>query len=119
MALYFMTIVFISVSCKKGGDDDGGESCMDDNTTKTTFTNTGSIPLRVQVATSLTDQFEPINAIVNEDLAPGASVSKGMYADKYFIVWSRDCPTNCSMVTYYSKTYAACGDNQEKQGLAE
>lgn len=118
VALYAMTISCILLSCKKG-DSDTGESCEEDNTAETTFTNSGSIPLQVEVATSLTPQFEPINPTISVVLQPGASVKKGLYAEQYFIIWSRDCPTNCSTITYYSKTYAACSDNQETQGLAE
>ncbi len=118
MALYAITIFCTLISCKKGTDD-AGNSCEDDNTAETTFTNNGNISLHVEVATSLTPQFEPISPSISVELAPGASVSKGLYADQYFIIWSRGCPTNCSTITYYSKTYASCTKNQETQGLPE
>lgn len=117
--VYTITLSSMLLSCKKNGDEASSKHCEEDNTAVTTFTNSGNISLRVQVATSLTDQFAPINPKVNVDLEPGASVSKALEAEKYFIVWSRDCPSNCSTITYYSKTYAACSENNETQGLGE
>ncbi|MBL7699084.1 MAG: hypothetical protein JNK79_13045 [Chitinophagaceae bacterium] len=116
LTVLFLAITCLVVSCKKGGDDEG-ENCEDNNTTKVTYSNTGSVPLRVVVATSLTSQYEPINPILNIDLAPGASTVKEFDADQYFNVWYSNCSDDCSMVTYYSKTYAQCSEYEEKQGF--
>ena len=116
LALFFAAIACVFISCKKeSGDTDS--DCQNDNTTKVTYTNTGTISLRVQVSYQLTPQFVPINPIFTIDLAPGASVVKEFVADKYFTVWTRDCATTCSMVTYYSKTYVQCNATVEKQGI--
>lgn len=63
------------MSCKKEVDD-GGYDCQDNNTTKLSFGNTGNVPLRVQVAISLTPQFTTIDPVVSLDLAPGETVNK-------------------------------------------
>jgi hypothetical protein len=114
--LFATAITFSLLSCSKPGDDDGSD-CEDNDTTKVTYTNTGTVPLRVQVATSLTSAFVPISPIVSIDLAPGASVVKEFAADKYFIVWYANCATTCTMYTYYAKTYATCGVTEEKHGF--
>lgn len=114
--MLFSAVITCSLySCSKPGDD--ASDCEDNNTTKVTYTNTGSTPLRVEVATSLTPQFKPVSPIVTLDLAPGASVVREISAEKYFTVWSRDCATTCTMVTYYSKTYSQCSEYEEKQGI--
>ncbi len=97
-------------------EDDTGD-CSDNNTMKVTYTNTGTVPLRVMVATSLTPQFVPVNPIHSIDLAPGASVVKEFEADQYFNVWYKDCATTCTRSTYNSRTYASCSENEEKFGL--
>lgn len=111
-----MAIVSVFLSCKKGGDDEGSD-CEENNRTKVVFTNTGSVPLRVEVATTLTPQFDPINPVFSLDLAGGASVQKEFEADKYFILWYSNCSADCSMVTYYNKTYVPCSEYEEKQGF--
>lgn len=109
-------ITFSLLSCSKPSDD-GGSDCQDNNTTKVTYTNNGTVPLKVQVATSLTPAFVPISPIVSIDLAPGASVVKEIPADQYFTVWYANCATTCTMYTYYSKTYSTCGVYEEKKGF--
>ena len=116
LALFFTALTCVSLSCSKNIDDDSSD-CEDNNTTTVTFTNKGSVPLRVEVSIQLTPQFKPISPVVSLDLAPGATVVREIKADKYFNVWSSNCATNCSMVTYYSKTYAACSAYEEKQGF--
>ena len=116
LTLLFLAIACISLSCKKGGGEEESD-CEEDYTTKVTYTNTGSTKLRVQVANSLTAQFVPIDPVVTLDLNPGQSVGKVIPAGKYFSVWSSNCPANCSMNTYYNKTYAPCGDYKEELGL--
>lgn len=109
-------IMFSLLSCSKPGDD-GGSDCEDNNTTKVTYANTGSVPLKVQVATSLTPAFVPISPIITLELAPGASVVKEFTAGQYFTVWYANCATSCTMYTYYSKTYNTCGVYEEKKGF--
>jgi hypothetical protein len=115
-ALFFVAITCVSLSCKKNSDDSGSD-CEDTHMTKVTFTNKGSVPLRVEVAIQLTPQFKPITPVVTLDLAPGASVVKEFIAGKYFNVWSSNCAASCSMVTYYNKTYVECSTYEEKQGF--
>ena len=112
-----MSLACVLFSCKKGEEDDAGPDCENDHTTQVTYTNTGSVPLRIEVATSLTPQYEPVNPILTLDLAPGATVVKEIQADRYFNVWYRDCSTNCTQTTYNSKTYEQCGQYEEKHGL--
>lgn len=114
--LLFTAITCLTISCKKNMEDDTGD-CSDNNTMKVTYTNTGTVPLRVMVATSLTPQFVPVNPIHSIDLAPGASVVKEFEADQYFNVWYKDCATTCTRSTYNSRTYASCSENEEKFGL--
>lgn len=116
VTLFIVAIACTLLSCKKGSED-GGPDCESNNTTTVAFTNTGSIPLRVRVSISLTPMFEPVSPIITLDLAAGATVTKEFQADKYFIVWDRDCATTCSRVTYYSKTYTQCLQYEEKQGI--
>lgn len=116
LALVFAVVACVFLSCKKNSGDDGSD-CEDNHTTTVTFTNKGSVPLRVEVSIQLTPQFKPINPVVTLDLAPGASVVKEIAAAKYFNVWSSNCAANCAMVTYYSKTYASCSSYEEKQGF--
>lgn len=84
------------------------------NTTKGTYTNTRTVPLKVQVATTLTSAFVPVSPIISLDLAPGTIVVKEFTAAKYFTVWYANCATSCTMFTYYTKTYDACGEYEEK-----
>lgn len=116
LSVCFMAVAFVMFSCKKGGDS-GGSDCQDNHTTEVVFTNTGSIPLRVEVAVQLTPQFTAINPVLKLDLAPGATIKREITATKYFIVWNRDCATSCSMVTYYAKTYTECNTYEEKRGI--
>lgn len=115
LSLFFLAIACTFLSCAKGGDD--GNDCEDDNTCTIIYTNTGSIPLRVEVAIQLTPQFVPIDPIITLNLAPGATVTKVVKSNRYFTIWSRDCATSCTMVTYYSKTYTNCEAYDEKQGI--
>ena len=116
LTLFFAAVTCLFICCSKNIDDDSSD-CEDNNTTTVTFTNKGSVPLRVEVSIQLTPQFKPINPVVSLDLAPGTSVVKEISADKYFTVWTSNCAINCSMVTYYSKTYDACSSYEEKQGF--
>ncbi len=116
LSAFFMTIAFTMFGCKKGGGG-GGSDCQDNHTTEVVFTNTGSVPLLVEVAIQLTPQFTAINPVVKLDLAPGATATREISATKYFIVWNRDCATTCAMVTYYSKTYTECNTYEEKRGI--
>lgn len=113
-----LAIAFLACSlfsCSKGGDAES--DCQDDNTTKVTFSNTGSVPLRVEVAIQLTPQYRPIDPVVVLDLAPGQSTQKEIKADQYFVVWSANCATTCTRATSYSKTYESCSAYEEKLGL--
>lgn len=114
--LFFLAITCLFLGCKKGGDE-GAESCEEKNTTIVVFTNTGTVPLRVAAASSLTSQFEPIDPVLSIDVAPQASVSREIEANKYFILWYSNCADECTRITNYSKTYAACTENEEKQGF--
>lgn len=116
-SVVFLAISCLFVNCSKNAGDDDDDDCEGNNTTTVIYKNTGTVPLRVQVATSLTAQFVPINPVVNEDLAPGASIEREIDARQYFTVWYNNCATSCSMVTYYSKTYVSCSENTEQQGL--
>jgi hypothetical protein len=115
------SVVFIAIACvfincsKEAGDEDS--DCENDNTTTITYKNTGSVPLRVQVATQLTPQFVPIDPIVHLDLAPGQTIVKEIPADQYFVVWYSNCAASCSMMTYYSKTYMRCEPYSEERGI--
>ncbi len=82
-----------------------------------TFKNTGTVPLRVQMATQLTPQFQPINPAAEIDLAPGQSVQRDIVAGRYFFVWSRDCATTCSRITSYAKDFESCNSYTEEKGL--
>lgn len=111
------TVITLSLlSCTKAGDDDERD-CEYNNTTKVTYTNTGTVPLKVQVAYTLNSAFVPVSPIISLDLAPGASVVKEFSAAKYFTVWYSNCATSCTMNTYYAKTYDACAEYEEKQGF--
>jgi hypothetical protein len=116
LTILFMAVSCLSFSCKKNSDD-AGAACEEKQTMKVTFANTGSVPLRVVLATSLTPQFTPVNPVFSLDLAPGASVIKEFAADTYFNVWYTNCASACSLSTYYSKTYTACNAYDEKFGL--
>lgn len=109
-----MTFSFVLLSCKKGESDDS-ENCEENNLTKVTYSNVGSTPVRVVVATSLTPQYEPINPVFSIELAPGQSVPKEFEAEQYFNVWYGNCSgDDCVMLAYYSKTYAQCNEYEEK-----
>ena len=116
LVAFFIAVACTFISCKKGAEDDT-QDCDENNTTSIVFSNTGTTPLRVELASSLTPQFKPINPVVVLDLAPGATVTKEVAADDYFNVWSRDCSTTCTMVTYYRKTYDKCNAYEEKRGI--
>jgi hypothetical protein len=116
LTILFLALISVSVSCKKNSDD-AGAACEEKQTMKVTFANTGSVPLRVVLATSLTPQFTPVNPVFSLDLAPGASVVKEFAAATYFNVWYTNCSSACSLSTYYSKTYTACNAYDEKFGL--
>ncbi len=115
LTLFAIAIASTLFSCKKG--EDGGPDCEDDNTTTVVFTNNGTVALRVQVAIQLTPQYVPIDPVVTLDLAPGATSTKVIKADRYMIVWNRNCSTTCSLVTSYAKTYDACSSNEEIRGI--
>lgn len=119
LALLFLAITCATLSCKKGDDDGGGDDCEEANTAKVVFTNTGNIPMRVVVATSLTPQYEAINPLLTLDIPAGSSVPKVIEAKQYFVLWYRDCADECVMTTYYSKTYAQCMDYEENHGMPE
>lgn len=103
-------------SCSKSGDSD--PDCMDENITSVIFKNTGSTPLRVEVASQLTPQFEAINPVVSEDLAPGASIKRDFSAGRYMVIWKSGCPSNCTLATgASSRDYGACEDYEEALGI--
>ncbi len=112
LTLLFIALTCTFIGCSKDGDDDS--DCEDANTTEITFVNTWSTPIRVQVAYSLTPQFEAIDPIVTLDLSPGQSVIKEIKADRYQIVWKNGCPNNCSLASSYARTYIACEEYTEQ-----
>lgn len=113
---FSMMFTLLFTACKKG-DSGEGSDCEEDNLTKVTYTNTGTTPLRVSVATQLTPQFETVSPVFTIDLAPGASVEKVFFADKYFTVWQSNCATNCTLATHNYKTYEACNEYEAKLGF--
>lgn len=112
--LFFAAVTALLISCKKSSS---AKDCMDTHTTKVVYTNTGTIPLRVEVAIQFTPQYQPIDPVVSVDLAPGVTVVKEFSAHNYFTKWSRDCSSSCNTVTFYAKTYNECSDYEEKQGI--
>ena len=112
LAVFLITLGCF-VSCSKGGEDEG-MACEEENTTSVTFTNGGTLPMRVQVDVQLTPQFEPIDPVVTFDLAAGESVVKEIRAQRYSIVWKNGCPDNCNLATSYAKTYESCQEYTEQ-----
>jgi len=119
LTLLFLAMTCITLSCKKGDDDGGGDDCENENTTKVVLTNTGNISMRVVVANSLTPQFEAIDPVLSIDIPANSSVTKVIEANEYFILWYRDCADECTQTTYYFKTYAQCMEYEEKHGMEE
>lgn len=113
MILALALFVAAITGCKKG--EDLGDDCENENTSKVAFTNIGSVPLRVKVAETLTPAFEPISPVVDVVLAPGATQTKIINSDRYYVVWYNNCATSCAIQTYYVKTYDICGEYEEKQ----
>lgn len=105
-------IALVVMGCTKEADNSA--DCENDNTSEITYTNQGTVPLRVKVSETLTPGFEPISPILDFDLAPGASVVKVIKSNRYFTTWYNNCATSCNRVTYYNKTYATCGKYDEK-----
>jgi hypothetical protein len=102
-------------SCSKGDDEDNDPDCLTDNTTQVSFTNTSSIPLRVEVASRLTPQLEAIDPVVTLDLAAGESATKTFAAGRYMMVWRTGCPSNCLTVTgALGRDFESCEEYQEK-----
>lgn len=116
LALLFTAITCLIISCKKNMEE-AEETCEDANTTQVTYTNTGTVPLKVVTAYSLNSQYEPVNPIHSIELAPGASVVKEFTAGKYWNVWYKNCSTTCTRAIFNTKMYDACAENEEKYGL--
>lgn len=116
LTMLLATTISLFIGCVKSNEEEVVD-CEENNTTKVTYTNTGTVSLRVQVATSLTPQYVPINPILTFDLAPGVSVTKEFSADKYFTLWYNNCATTCNRYSYHFKTFDACGEYEEKQGI--
>jgi len=114
-----MAILALSIllwSCSKSGDDD--EACMDNHITTVIFKNTGSMPLRVEVASQLTPQYEAVNPVVREDIAPGASIKKDFTSGRYSVIWKSGCPSNCNVATSaYSRDFEDCEEYEEARGI--
>ncbi|MBL7750439.1 MAG: hypothetical protein JNN29_03600 [Chitinophagaceae bacterium] len=113
MTIVLALFVVAITGCKKG--EDLGEDCEDNNTTQVTYTNNGTVPLRVKVAATLTPALEPISPILDFDLAPGASTVKVFKAERYFTLWYNNCASSCALTTYYLKTFESCLEYEEKQ----
>lgn len=112
LVLFASLLAITLFSCTKEADS---SNCEDENTTKVTYTNQGTVPLRVKVAAYLNSSFEPISPILDFELAPGASQVKVFRADKYFTLWYNNCATSCTLMTYYNKQFDACMEYEEKK----
>lgn len=104
-------------SCSKSGDD-SDPACMENHITSVIFKNTGSTPLRVEVASQLTPQYEAVNPVVSEDIAPGASIKKEFTSGRYMVIWKSGCPSNCNVATAASsRDYEDCEEYEEARGI--
>ncbi len=112
--LLFLAITSISFSCSKSSGD-SVPACENNNTTKVTFTNNSTGLLRVEVAKTFNAQYIPLDAVVNIDLAAGASSVKEFTYGRYFVQWKNGCPAACSQRTFYAKDFATCQESQEAQ----
>ena len=109
-----MAVFFLFLSCSKsGGDDD--ETCEDLNTTKVTFSNTTSKPMRVVLSATISPQYEPISPLFTIDLSPGQSVPKEFSAGRYVATWYDDCPSACNRIGNLFRDFDSCGNYEEKQ----
>jgi hypothetical protein len=89
-------------------------TCEDTRLVKITFTNTSDKPLRVVVAPRLTPQYVPVDPIITEDLAAGATVVKEILAERYVITWYKNCSTTCAVQAQPFRTYETCTNYDEK-----
>ena len=110
----FLAIASITFSCSKSGGDNG-PACEENETTRVTFKNTGTTPLRVEVAYTFNSQFMPVDPVVELDLAAGASVVKEFRYGRYFIQWKNDCPGTCSQRSFFAKDFNQCEEYTEAQ----
>ncbi|HEX2532609.1 MAG TPA: hypothetical protein VHK69_02670 [Chitinophagaceae bacterium] len=108
-----ITACTLILSCAKPAEDET-ETCEDTNSTRVTFTNTGTNALRVVVSATLTPQFEPVNPLFSIDLAPGQSVSKEFTAGRYMASWY-NCASNCTRMGHVSRDFTACNAYEEKR----
>lgn len=99
-------------SCEKPPADTG--DCESNQTTKVTFTNSGTGTLKVEVAKTFNSKYEPVDAILVFDVAAGASATKEFKAGRYFVQWKENCPT-CAQKAFYAKTFEACAETTETQ----
>ena len=117
LPLMTLTLAATLFSCSKEGDDNDPD-CMNNHTTKVKFSNSGSVALRVEVASQLTPQYEAVNPVVAVDIAPGASTTREFESGRYMIIWKSGCPSNCNVATAASsRDYADCESYEEERGL--
>lgn len=112
-----LALALVVISCKKPGEEEADEPCLENNTMELTLKNTGTIPLRVVMATQLTPQFQGIDPVLTLDLAPGQTVQRVVPAARYYSVWWRDCNTTCTKVLSYAKDYESCNAYTEERGI--
>ena len=107
-----VTLSAFAAGCSKSDDEPG---CDENETTKVTFSNTGSSSLRVEMATQFDAQYNPISPVFTFDLAPGTTSVREFRYGNYFIQWKANCNTTCTQQSFYARNFAVCTEYQETQ----